>query len=279
MEVLRLLGTDLRDQLLDAEITTDLDDLSKKDGAFVVKEITATIEKNLNDRTATKRLRPALVKLLRWFREHTSRAKKLFPILYDQKHLLYDDDEIQNNIERAEELNELLTEYNVKNVTELRAAIEKHATTQQLLPVTQQIIASLGITSVEEWTKALEDKNLAALFSHQSTPTTDMFVYAQSLIKKAKARVKAHLLTLAEYDLSEMDETALTVLAGVKKDGRDVNIVVRPAYDGTVIIYYQSEKDVLDYEDHELWVDTGKDVRRITFGHILKTTEIRRFPI
>jgi hypothetical protein len=167
----------------------------------------------------------------------------------------------------------------VKDVAELRAVIEKHATTPQLLPATQQIIASLGITSVEEWTKALEDKNLAALFSHQSTPTTDMFVYAQSLIKKAKDRVKAHLLMLAEYDLSEMDETAVTVLAGVKHDGRDVNIVVRPAYDGTVIIYYQSERDVLDFEDHELWVDTGQDVRRITFGHILKKTDIRRFPI
>jgi hypothetical protein len=224
-------------------------------------------------------LRPALAKLLRWFREHTSRAKKLFPILYDQKHLLYDDEEIQNNIERAEELEDLLTEYKVKDVYELRAAIEKHSKAPQLLPVTQQIIASLGITSVEEWAEALEDKNLAALFFHQSTPTSDMFVYAQSLIKKAKARVKAHLLARAEYDLSEMDETAVTVLAGVKHNGRDVQIVVRPAYDGTVIIYYQSEKDVLDYEDHELWVDTGKDVRRITFGHILKTTEIRRFPI
>jgi hypothetical protein len=30
MEVLTLLGTDLRDQLLDTEITTDLDDLSKE---------------------------------------------------------------------------------------------------------------------------------------------------------------------------------------------------------------------------------------------------------
>jgi hypothetical protein len=34
-----------------------------------------------------------------------------------------------------------------------------------------------------------------------------------------------------------MDETAVTVLAGVKKNDRDVTIVVRPAYDGTVIIY------------------------------------------
>ena len=167
----------------------------------------------------------------------------------------------------------------MKNVHELRAAIEKHAAAPQLLPVTQKIIASLGITSVEEWTKALEDKNLAALFSHKSTPTPDMFVYAQTLIQKAKQRVIAHLSRLDEYDLTEMDETAVTVLAGVKKNDRDVTIVVRPAYDDTVIIYYQSERDVLDFEDHELWVDTGKDVRRITFGYILKKTDIRRFPI
>lgn len=279
LDILTLLGNDLREQLLDAEITTDLDDLSKKDGAYVVKEIAATIEKTLNDRTATKRLRPALAKLLRWFRENTTHARKLFPILYDQKHLLYDDDEILTNIERAEELNDLLSEYKVKNVNELRAIIEKHTAGAPLLPVTQQIIASLGITSVEEWTKALEDKDLAILFSHESTPTPDMFIYAQTLIKESKKRVITHLSELDEYDLADMDETAPTVLAGVKKNERDVTIVVRPAYDGTVIIYYQSERDVLDYEDHELWVDTGKEVRRITFGHILKKTHIRRFPI
>lgn len=279
MEVLELLGTDLRDQLLDTKITTELDDLSTRDGAFVVKEIASTIGASLNDRAATKRLRPALAKLLRWFREHTSRAKSLFPILYDQKHLLYDDEEILSNIERAGELEELLTEYNVKNVHELRAVIEKYGKAPQLLQVTQQIIASLGITSVEEWAKAIEDKNLAALFSHKSTPTPDMFVYAQTLIQKAKQRVIAYLSTLDGYDLTEMDETAVTVLAGVKKHDRDVTIVVRPAYDNTVIIYYQSERDVLDFEDYELWVDTGRNVRRITFGHILKKTDIRRFPI
>jgi hypothetical protein len=201
-------------------IKTEIDDLPRRDGAFVVKEITATIEKNLNDRAATKRFRPALAKLLLWFRENTSRARKLFPMLYDQKHLLCDDEQILDNIERAEELSDLLSEYNVKNVNELRAVIEKHAATSQFLPVTQQIIASLGITSAEEWTQALEDKNLAALFSHASTATPEMFVLAQSLIRKAKKRVIAHLSELDEYDLTEMDETALTVLAGVKKDGR-----------------------------------------------------------
>jgi hypothetical protein len=279
LDILKLLGDDLRDQLLDVAITTQLEDLGTTDGTFVVKEIAATIAEKINDRAAMKSIRPALAKLLLWFRENATRAKKLFPMLHDQKHLLYEDEQILDNIERAEELSELLSEYNVKNVAELRAVIEKHAASSQLLPVTQEIIASLGITSVEEWTKALEDKNLAALFSHESTTTSEMFFLAQSLIRKAKKSVVDHLLTLDEYDLSEMDETALTVLAGVKKDGREVTIVVRPAYDGTVIIYYQSERDVLDFVDHELWVDTGDDVRRITFGHILKTTDIRRFPV
>ena len=106
-----------------------------------------------------------------------------------------------------------------------------------------------------------------------------MFVYVQTLIATAKERVIAHLSTLDNYDLTEMTETAPTILAGVKHDDRAVHLVVRPAYDGTVIVYYQSERDVLDFVDYELWVDTGSDVRRITFGHILKTTEIRRFPI
>ena len=167
----------------------------------------------------------------------------------------------------------------MKTVDELHTVIEKQIGGPKLLPVTEEIIASLGIKNVDEWRKALEDKNLAALFAHESTPTTDMFVYAQSIIQTAKESVIAHLKTLDEYDVDDFQETATTILAGIKHNGRDVQIVVRPAYDGTVIIYYQSEQDVLDYEDYELWVDTGTGVRRITFGHILKTTEIRRFPI
>lgn len=279
LDILKLLGNDLRDHLLAAEIDTDLDDLSQRDGSFVIKEITATVERLINDRNAMNRFRPALSGLLLWFRDNPSRAKKLFSMLYENKHRLYDDEEILDNIKHADQLKQLLSRYNVKSVDELHAVIEQHTAASKLLPVTRQIIASLGITSLEEWTKALEDKDLAALFSYESIPTPDMFVFAQSLIRKAKARVRAHLSTLDEYDLSDLDETAPTVLAGIKKNDRDVTIVVRPAYDGTVIIYYQSERDVLDYEDHELWVDTGKDVRRITFGHILKKTNIRRFPI
>jgi hypothetical protein len=279
LDILKLLGTDLREELLAPEVVANLDGLVEKDEAFVVKEISAAIDEYTNDKSVAKNYRPAFDRLLRWFREKPRRAKALFPSLYRNKHHLYDDDEIVENIERAEQLNDLLKHYNVKTLDELHTVIEKQTRGSKLLPVTEEIIASLGITSVDEWKNALEDKNLAALFAHESTPTTDMFVYAQTLIQNAKDNVIAHLKTLDEYDVTDLQETATTILAGVTHNGRDVQIVVRPAYDGTVIIYYQSEQDVLDYEDYELWVDTGTEVRRITFGHILKKTEIRRFPI
>jgi hypothetical protein len=185
LDILELLGTDLRDELLAPEVVADLDGLAEKDEAFVVKEISAAIDEHTNDRTTVKHYRPAFDRLLRWFREKKARAKALFPSLYRNKHHLYDDDEIVENIERAEQLNELLKHYNVKTVDELHTVIEKQTGGSKLLPVTEEIIASLGITSVEEWKKALEDKNLAALFAHESTPTTDMFVYAQTLIQNA----------------------------------------------------------------------------------------------
>lgn len=279
LHILKLLGNDLRDNLLDPQIDTVLSDLPQKDGSYVVNQITAIVNKLLCSRDALDSKRPAIDELLLWFHKNPEDAKKHFGVLYEHRHRLYDDDEILDNIKQANHLKQLFRRYNVRDFTELTAAIEKQTGGSVLLPVTQEIIASLGIKSIEEWQKALEDKNLAALFAHESTATEDMFVCVQSLIQQTRERVIAHLKTLPEYDLTDLDETASTVLAGVKKDGRDVNIVFRPAYDNTVIIYYQSEKDVLDYEDHELWVDTGKVVRRVTFGHILKTNSIRRFPI
>ena len=76
LDILKLLGNDLRDHLLAAEIDTDLDGLSQRDGSFVVKEITATIEKIINDRNAMKRFRPALSELLLWFREQPVKGKE-----------------------------------------------------------------------------------------------------------------------------------------------------------------------------------------------------------
>ena len=283
-DILGLLGNDLRAELLAAGIEAEFDDVEERDQAYAVKEITSEVHEKTADRVVAESFRPAFRKLLLWFRENGTRAHKLFPGLYRQKHLLYDDEEIVDNIAKAEQLNALLTEYHAASVEELRAMLAKEVSTKQVLPVTEKILVQMGITSAEELAEALKDKDLALLFSHTSTPTTDMFVYAQTLIASAKERIIVHLRGLENYDVTEVEETAPTVLAGIIKDGRPLTIVARPAYDGEVIIYYGSEyygseRDVLDFEDSELWIDDGQQARRITLGQILKTTEIRRFPV
>ena len=76
------------------------------------------------------------------------------------------------------------------------------------------------------------------------------------------------------------DSTATTVLSGIIKDEKEISIVTRPAHDRHVIIYYGSERDILDYEPSELWMDDGINTpMKISLGHILKKGKITRFPI
>lgn len=94
------------------------------------------------------------------------------------------------NIEQAKEIYSLLKQYNVNDLEQLRELLDSKgsiAPERMLLPVTQEILANMGITSLKEWQEAIKDKDLAALFSHQSTPTTDMFVICSELDSEGKS--------------------------------------------------------------------------------------------
>ena len=278
--ILNELGNDIKDVLLHKEIEFELGDDREIDINFVVKEINSEVTSKVNDREVAKNYKTTFKKLLLWFKKNPETAKELFPNLYKNKHLLYDDDEILVNIEKAEMLEELMSELNISEISEIRNLIEKGQKQKSILPITENILTSMGITSLEEWQDAIKDKNLSELFSHESTPTTDMFVYVQSLIEKAKKNVIKVLTNLPEYNLDNLDtSTAPTVLAGVFKGDKEISIIVRPAYNNEVIIYYGSERDILDYEPSELWIDDDIDPRQITLGHILKSSNIVKFPV
>ena len=67
----------------------------------------------------------------------------------------------------------------------------------------------------------------------------------------------------------------------IKKNGEELFLLTRPSDYDQVILYYDSEKDVLDYEkDWELWVENGVDQpQKITFGKMLKLTGINKIPL
>ncbi|WP_211295596.1 hypothetical protein [Polaribacter porphyrae] len=195
-------------------------------------------------------------------------------------------DAIDNNsniLDNNEELSSLLTEFNLNDISKLRVILE---TSQSGLfikksDLTQEDLVSLGVASIEELAEALKDKDLSNMF-HSSNPNVSAFLYAEKLISRAKRRVIEHLRTLSDkYDCNELDEDiSKSAIGGIKKNGQPIYIVTRPSDNDFIIVYYGSEKDILDYENSELWVDNGIDIpKRITLGKILKNTGINKIPV
>ncbi|CAA9197673.1 sacsin N-terminal ATP-binding-like domain-containing protein [Flavobacterium sp. NPDC079362] len=310
IEILQLLGEDWNDILLHHNVQFGRYNVKKK------SEIAAKINEKLkNISPENQNFIKAISLLSEWFDNNQDEGKELFSETYrkraelfmntikdkdslykvmrsktDLAHLskvaeaIEENPRLFENIEQAKEVYSLLKQYNVNDLQQLRELLDNNGTTQpsrdSLLPITQEILANMGISSLEEWEDAIKDKDLASLFSHKSTPNTDMFVYVQSLIQKAKESIIEYLQTLNDYDLTDLDDTtAPTILAGIIKDGKSISIVARPAYNGEVIIYYGSERDILDYEPAELWIDDGIKPRMISLGHLLKKAQIVKFPV
>ena len=170
-DILKLLGRDLRAELAADEVSDEFEPSMEIDRSFAVKEINSEVDQKASDREVAKGFRPAFRKLLLYFQREPVKAKALFPRLYLNKHYLYDDEEILENISKAEQLTDLLAEFCVGDIAELREVIARGADRKDsILPVTQEIVVSMGITSIEDWMKALEDKDLGCPYSHMSPP-------------------------------------------------------------------------------------------------------------
>jgi len=186
-------------------------------------------------------------------------------------------------IQMTSDMINLMKEFNVSNVDELKTLLvsaQNASAIMTKIQITQDTLVSLGVTSIEELEEALKDKDLASKFVHTSTPSFEMFKYVQGLIARAKTNIIGHLQSLPDYDCSEFEELATTVIGGIRKEGLPIHVVVRPSDNGEVIVYYSSEKDTLDYANAELWIDNGRDVPRLlTLGKILKNTGINRIPV
>ena len=76
-------------------------------------------------------------------------------------------------------------------------------------------------------------------------------------------------------------DTVLMHASVIKKDGKEIFLLARPSDGGEVRIYYETEKDLLDYTmDWELWVEDGKsEPQKITFGKMIKLTGLNRIPL
>lgn len=284
-DIVSELGYDFRDELLEPGIYLDLPSNRTRSPLNVSEEIIRLITPKFSEFPRLNATKQIFKDLYLWMNGNKEQAKELFGELFNNKHKLFDDDEIALNIQKSEEFTDLLDEFGIDDITDLRQILQKTSSQpsnsmQSQEIISQDILVSLGISSITELEAALKDQNLAARFNHVVTPTVEMFQFAKELIARSIKNVTAYLSQHPDYDCSDIELVATTVLAGVKKDGFPIHIVVRPSDNGEVIIYYNSEKDTLDYTNAELWIDNGKDKpEHLTLGKILKTTGITRIPV
>lgn len=310
IKILSLLGEDWNEILINQSVSFGRYWIKEK------KDITNRITQILrNTRDKGKDYIRAISLLSEWFDyNHPDLGKELFPELYrkraelfmntiSDKESLYkvmrsktnlaqlsriaqavdENPQLLEKIKIAEEFSGLLKEFNLSSFEELKKLLSNSTGRQKNKPskveITKEVLASLGVVTVEELEEALKNRDLAELF-HVSKPNLSAFLYAQSLISRAKTNIIIHLKQHSQYDCDELEELATTVLGGIKKNGVPIHIVVRPSDNGEVIIYYSSEKDTLDFENAELWIDNGKETpRHLTLGRILKTTGINKIPV
>jgi hypothetical protein len=283
------LGHDFRDELLEEAIYLELPETRVYNIGHVADKISSFIKPIIRDVDHRKTYKTTLKKFYLWMDANRSDAETYFNDLYEKRFLFLEDDDISSNMKNASKLNELLADYGLETIDDLRSRLENMGdyqgdedfnSTGGKTEITKEDLVSLGISTIEQLEEALKDPLISSRFYHVPKRTKEMLDYAQGLIERAKENIKDYLMDHPDYNCDDMEETAPTTLAGILKNGIPIQIVTRPSDNGEVIIYYASEKDTLDTENAELWVDNNKSNPHIlTLGRILKSTGINRIPL
>ncbi|WP_428817650.1 sacsin N-terminal ATP-binding-like domain-containing protein [Clostridium butyricum] len=288
-------GNDVRENLLIKDILLKLPETRTKSIEDVVPDITTYVKKNQGESKNNETVKNIYKKFYLWIRDNEEKAKKYFPDIYKNKHWLYDDDEIaecMKNSNEYDEVKRVLKEYDIKDMNQLRKLLDSNevASTFDKVEIhnrnnkiTEELLLQYGIYTQDELNRAIDDKLFGENFVHNSEKDKEKLDFVNELLDRSKNNVMNYLRNeKKEYDLTDYIKVDKTIFI-IKKDGREICLIIRPSDYDQVIVYYESEKDVLESYSNiewELWVENGKDSpQQLTFGKILKLLNINRIPL
>lgn len=224
-----------------------------------------------------------------WLRAHRkdSRVGKCFKELIENIHWFYDDEEISESMAKTEKYDEILKKYNVADMDELATILASHSvagtTDSGTINISKELLAQWGITSEEELRRALFNNVFGSAQIHHSTSDPELFNYVIKILNRAKTHIINYLY---EHDDYTFDKENLQFIGNtifrVNKLGHEIYIIARPSDFEQVILYYDAEIDLLDFDkDCELWVESEADPipKKITLGRILKLTGVNKIPL
>jgi hypothetical protein len=296
-EILCELGYNIKDELLSIEFNqiVDIPHNRVRTAKFVSDEIKNKIYSLSLEQKKEQQIRKIFNSLLIWFKDFPQQSKILFGDLYDNKHILYDDNEIASNCQKAEIIDDLLISFNIETPNELKHNIielkENYETANQKANKYDRI---LNLFDLKDYDKLIEVLNNGLIITGIKEINPDDFEteeefltekerrkeYAKGLLKRANYNVRKKLENLnGQYDLSKsfMLPDVETVIKNVIKNDKTISIVIRPSDNDEIRFFYPEEKRELQYSDTELWIDNGDIQEQLTLGELLKRTGIERF--
>ncbi len=224
-----------------------------------------------------------------WLRKYrtNSRVSKCFKELIENIHWFYDDEEISESMAKTEKYDEVLKKYNVADINELATILASHSVAgtadSGTISISKELLAQWGITSEDELQKALSNNVFGSAQIHHSTSDPELFSYVIKILNRAKNNIINYLY---EHDDYTFDKENLQFIGNtifrVRKLGHEIYIIARPSDFEQVILYYDTEIDLLDFDkDCELWVESETDPipKKITLGRILKLTGVNKIPL
>lgn len=282
-DVLSLIGKDIRCELICRNFSWRPCKVKKKTNEEIATPIINYIKDNQKKLGTTLEEKAIFHNFYRYLRanEQNDDIKNVFALLYSNLHWFYNDEDIAINMQKVEEYDSVLKKYGVNDIVQLENILSNSKSyNRQSIEITSDLLAQWGITTEEELNKALQNNLLGDNFIYLPEKDQGKFNYVQQILKRAKENIIKFLAKLEDYDVSSPIQIAKTVFL-IKKNGEEIYIIPRPSDYEQVVIYYNSELDMLDYEkDCELWVENGKDdPKKITFGKILKLTGVNKIPL
>lgn len=289
-DISAIAGYDIREELLLGDVFLALPDNRTKSIADIAPHVVSYVKKNQgSSKVQDSNVMDTFKKLYYWVKDNSEKAEKYFNEICENIHWLYNDVEIAENMKKAEQIDAVLERCHINDISILEKAFLKMANSMQEADSVinsdeeeneEELLVQYGIASEEQYEKALDMQIFKENFLHTSSHDVSKFDFANRILERAKNNIIEFLGKKSEYNILNLIEVDKTIFI-IEKNKEQIYLITRPSDYSYVAIYYDSEKNVLDYnKDWELWVEDGKkEPEKITFGKMLKLTGINKIPL
>ncbi|MBK6824131.1 MAG: hypothetical protein IPG87_14545 [Saprospiraceae bacterium] len=262
-DISKLLGYDFRNELLAKEIFPVLPEKQVVEIKAIADKITVLIELKLGSIERDDPIRELFRKLFLWFNKNKYLAEQIFTKLYERKHRLIDDDEIAENLEKAEIFDEIFGETGLlpKEIKDKLKALLTNPNIADILKTPTEAI--LPVSGVLYPVGSEDDIAISLSLIDNSSEKSRI-----SVSEDAKEII---FQTLKEkgFRFSENLKIKYTIVDGIlSPNGNPIKIIIKSAKAGK-IYFNPNEWLTLTEPDSQLFVVTRGDVvRNVTLSDI-----------